>query len=106
MCNFKSNIMKYKMYLSTLFVALLLMPLVGANTKTEESNSKVDMSNIEFFEISEEIDLGFDTKSYLPADFDPYAAASNIHSIDFIEIEEELIIDTKKYLPENFNAYK
>lgn len=94
------------MYLSTLFVALLLMPLVGANTKTEESNSKEDMSNIEFFEISEEIDLGFDTKSYLPVDFDPYAAASNIHSIDFIEIEEELIIDTKKYLPENFNAYK
>lgn len=92
---------------------------------------------IDFIEEEEEVILNFNTADYLPEDFNPYEAYFNVHdleimvverplnipalkqaqlksandfnvhSIDFIEQEEEIVLgfDTKAYLPKNFNAY-
>ena len=99
--------MKYKMYLSTAFMAVLLLPLFSAKTNNIKSVEEFDMSNIEFIEVEEGIDLGFDSAKYLPEDFDPYSTSINIESIDFIEDEEvNLDFNTEDYLPEGFNAYK
>ena len=63
------------------------------------TNDWVDMEN--------DMELGFDTKAYLPENFDPYANPTDIHSINFIEEEGiELGFETSAYLPEGFNAYE
>ncbi len=56
----------------------------------------------------EEIDLGFDTKAYLPIGFNAYAGMElDPNEIDFIELEEEIELgfDTAEYLPANFDPY-
>lgn len=99
--------MKYRMYLSTTFMAVLLLPLLSAKANDITTIKEYDMSNIEFIEVEEGIDLGFDSTKYLPEDFDPYSTSISIESIDFIEDEEvNLDFNTKDYLPEGFNAYK
>jgi hypothetical protein len=58
--------------------------------------------------MNEDIDLGFDTKQYLPEDFNPYAVGElNLDEIIYIEEEEEAIelgFDPSMYLPQDFNA--
>lgn len=99
--------MKYRMYLSTTFMAVLLLPLLSAKANDITSIKEFDISNIEFVEIEEGIDLGFDSAKYLPEDFDPYTASISIGSIDFIEDEEvNLDFNTEDYLPKDFDAYR
>ncbi|NKI31839.1 hypothetical protein [Croceivirga thetidis] len=99
--------MKYKMYLSTVFMAFLLLPLLSAKTNEIESVDEFDISSVEFIEFEDGINLGFDSSRYLPKDFDPYTSIIQIESIDFIENEEvHLDFNTEDYLPEGFNAYK
>lgn len=76
-------------------------------TSEEEVLSIFDVdSNISSI-VENEIELGFDTSEYLPSGFDPYATPTDIHSINFIEIEDEdLGFDTEPYLPEGFNPHK
>ena len=61
-------------------------------------------------EIEEDVKIGFDTKKYLPKNFNPFKGMDNIDwsSIELIEIEEEveLSFNTKDYLPDNFCPYK
>ena len=61
-------------------------------------------------ELEEKVDLGFDTKAYLPEGFN---ALKGLHDLDWskielLEIEEkvELEFNTKDYLPEGFNPLK
>lgn len=75
--------------------------------ENELKNSFVDLNTIDITEVEPEIELGFDTASYLPDNFDPYSDPADIHSIDFIEDEEiNLGFDTEPYLPEGFNPYE
>lgn len=65
------------------------------------------MDRIPFIEEEVEIDLGFDTASYLPEGFNPYEGmVFDIDEIEVVEMEEniELDFDIQKYLPKGFNA--
>ncbi|GAA3649197.1 hypothetical protein [Flavivirga jejuensis] len=70
----------------------------------------LDISNIVVYEVEEEIELGFNTKDYLPENFNPLKGKGDIDwsTIEVYKIEEDVEInfDTKKYLPKNFNALK
>jgi len=79
--------------------------LFGASTNDEA----VSIKSISVYELEEELDLGFDTKGYLPEDFD---AREGMHDLDWSTIalyepEEDLEIgfDTKAYLPNDFNPF-
>lgn len=100
--------MKVKEYLSTLFIAALFLPLIGANTPTTEGVAKqFDIHSIEFIETSKDFDLGFDTDKYLPEGFNPFADRVSVESLNYIEEEQiELGFDTAEYLPEGFDPYK
>ncbi|NKI31837.1 hypothetical protein [Croceivirga thetidis] len=77
------------------------------DTSNEENDAIFDFDSDITAELESEINLGFDTADYLPADFDAYSAPADIHSIDFIEDEEiELGFNTEDYLPSDFNPYE
>ena len=52
--------------------------------------------------------LDFDTDTYLPEDFNPYAGPTNVLHVSYIEKAEEIDLgfDTREYLPEGFNPYQ
>lgn len=64
--------------------------------------------DVEYLEMDEIIDLGFDTASFLPDSFDPYAAPFDLAGINYIEEEAGLdpVFDTSLYLPEGFDPYE
>ncbi|TDQ33414.1 hypothetical protein [Zeaxanthinibacter enoshimensis] len=67
-----------------------------------------DLSEINFIEEENEIDLGFDTREYLPENFDPYSAPVDPMSVSYIEDEESDLdpeIDTSLFLPTGFDPY-
>ena len=82
--------------------------LLFNNNETLEE--EFDIDQLEVIELEEEVDLGFDTKQYLPEGFNPLAGKDDIDwdTIELIELEEEVDLgfDTKKYLPKGFNPYK
>ncbi|MEM9077188.1 MAG: hypothetical protein AAGC43_09115 [Bacteroidota bacterium] len=65
-----------------------------------------DINEIQYIE-EEEAELGFDTRDYLPEDFDPYTVYFNVNSIEYVEYEEDaqLGFDVAQYLPEGFDPY-
>ncbi|MEM8845796.1 MAG: hypothetical protein AAFY00_09485 [Bacteroidota bacterium] len=65
-----------------------------------------DINEIEYIE-DEDIELGFDTKDYLPEDFDPYTAYLDLNSIEFVEQGDETFLgfDSTKFLPLGFDPY-
>jgi hypothetical protein len=72
------------------------------------SSTELDLNEIVFIEEEETIDLGFDTRDYLPEGFDANEVYVNLDKVTFIEIEEDefdLGFDATEYLPENFNPY-
>ena len=77
---------------------------------TKDLQSEVEINSIEIFEVEEDINLGFDTKNYLPQNFVARKGMFDLdwNTIELFEIEEEVTLgfDTKSYLPKNFNAYK
>lgn len=88
-------------------MAALLLPLLGAKTNEIAKPVEFDLSQVEFVEVDEAINLGFDSSNYLPEDFDPYTTSINMKSIDFIEEDKvDIKFDTEDYLPEGFNAYQ
>ncbi|GMN11228.1 hypothetical protein MTsPCn9_20670 [Croceitalea sp. MTPC9] len=98
--------MKYKKYISTVFIAMLLLPLLSAKS-TPSNIEEFDVSSIKFIEEEQQIDLGFDTKEYLPEDFDPYQEEVSVNGINFMEEENiDLGFDTSEFLPEDFNPYE
>lgn len=65
-------------------------------------------SEIEFFEVEEKVNLGFDTMQYLPLGFNAYAGMEfEAQDLEVFELEEEVDLgfDTAPYLPNGFNAY-
>ena len=85
----------------------LELELFGTPTNGEDI---ISIASIEVIELEEEIELGFDTADYLPADFNPYKGMGDINwdEIELYELEEEIDLgfDTKDYLPKNFNPYR
>lgn len=64
---------------------------------------------IEVIELEEEISFNFDTKNYLPENFNPLKGKDDLDwsKIKLIEIEEEVSFNfnIKDYLPKEFNPY-
>lgn len=73
----------------------------------EECAEEVSWNDIAFLEEDESENLGFETSEYLPENFDPFAAPTDLAGINYIEEETGLdpYVDTAMYLPEGFNAY-
>lgn len=70
-----------------------------------EEPSTIHLNDIKFME-DETIELGFDTRDYLPNHFDPNSIYVDLANIAFIEMEEPgLGFDTKTYLPNGFDAH-
>jgi len=69
-----------------------------------------DESLFEVYEIEEEVHIDFDTKQYLPENFNALEGKNDIDwsKIELVELEEEIELgfDTQEYLPKNFNPYK
>ena len=94
--------------LSMVFLGAALMSFKG-NDDCKTECDKLNMEDITFIEVEEEIDLGIDTALYLPEGFDAYVGMESVlDEITFIEKEEEINLgfNTAQYLPEGFNAYK
>ncbi|MBT8178890.1 MAG: hypothetical protein HKP60_07185 [Eudoraea sp.] len=71
-----------------------------------DSAAELDLNEIVFIEEDEILDLGFDTRDYLPEGFDANEVYVDLNAITFIEEEEiELGFNTALYLPEDFDAY-
>ena len=74
------------------------------------SNDVIDINDIEVIELEEEVEIGFDTTKYLPANFNALKGKDDLdwNTIELIEIEEEdeIGFDTTEHLPENFNPLK
>ena len=74
--------------------------------KPINSTTELNLNEIVFIEEEEIIDLGFDTRDYLPQDFNANEVYVNLDNVTFIEEDElDLGFDTTEYLPENFDAY-
>lgn len=70
----------------------------------------IKVEDVYVYDVDEEVTFAFDTKQYLPIDFNPLKGIGDLdwNTIELTEIEEEVFIeiDTKQYLPEDFNALK
>lgn len=73
----------------------------------DEAPENLELDQIAYLEADDTIELGFDTKEFLPENFDPAAFYFDLETVAYIEEFEdaELGLNTKNYLPENFNAY-
>lgn len=64
---------------------------------------------IKVFELQEDVSFNFDTKDYLPENFNPLKGKHDIDwsKIELLELEEEVSFDfdVKDYLPKNFNPH-
>jgi len=79
---------------------------INLETLLFESNMYIDP--FEVYQIEEEVHFDFDTKQYLPKNFNALAGKNDIDwsKVKLVELEEDVEIhfDTAQYLPENFNA--
>ncbi len=100
--------MLHKKYLTAVFMASMFLPMLGASKTDRLRVEELDLTSVEFVDPEEEtIELGFDTAQYLPEGFDPHSEVVNIHSINFLEVEDlRLGFDAQDYLPKGFDAYK
>ena len=84
----------------------LFVNLLNSNEITEP----VEVEDVYVYEVEEDVTFDFETKKYLPTDFNPLKGIGDLdwNTIELTEIEEEVFIeiDTKQYLPEDFNALK
>ncbi len=97
--------MKYQKYLVLAFVAALFLPLLSAKS-AEVPTNELNLSTVNYMEPEDKTELGFDTATYLPVDFDPYSDTFSIGSLNYMEEDTiDLGFDTEDYLPEDFNPY-
>ena len=64
----------------------------------------IDLRTVVYIEEESELDLGFDTRDYLPNNFDPYRLYVDLEKIAFVN-EEETDLNYQDYLPAEFDAY-
>jgi len=80
-------------------------------TSIEDSTfENFDINSIEVIELEEEVELGFNSKDYLPENFNALKRKHDLDwsTIELIEPEEdvEYYFNPKDHLPEGFNALK
>lgn len=99
--------MKYQKYLVLAFVATLFLPLLSAKS-VEVTNSELNLNSVNYIELEDHSELGFDTSKYLPEDFDPFCGNFSVESLNYIEDDDviDLGFDVQEYLPKNFDAYQ
>ncbi len=75
------------------------------NSKPVEK--EFDINSIIIIEEEVDIDLGFDTQDYLPADFNAYAYPYDVDGFNYIDENDTVILDfdPKEHLPEGFDPY-
>ena len=81
----------------------------GAPTGNSLMNTlTIDMDTITYIEDEKPVELGFDTATYLPENFDAFGVPSNFMDISYLEEEDELRFDfdIKEYLPKGFDPHK
>lgn len=68
----------------------------------------VDLDTITYIEEESPVELGFDTRMYLPESFNAYGIPQNFMDISFIEAEHAFVLDfdTEQYLPKGFDPFK
>lgn len=73
----------------------------------KEAPESLNLEQIAYLEADEVIELGFDTKEYLPENFDPTTFYFEIETVAYIEDSKDadLGFNTSDYLPSNFDAY-
>lgn len=80
------------------------------NTNDNLAFDDFDVASIEVIDIEEDVEINFDTKAYLPANFNPLKGMYDLdwNTIELVALEEdvELGFNTQAYLPKNFNALK
>jgi hypothetical protein len=110
---------KYKVIFAV--VVFSLVSNLQANTNNDfeytpplKKNKLVDtccilsIDDINFVEVEQEIELGFNPYNHLPANFNPYQGFElNIDDIHIIEDDQEIDLgfDVDLYLPANFNPH-
>jgi hypothetical protein len=79
------------------------------NTANNFDVEDFDSASMEVTEIEEDVELNFDTKTYLPANFNTLKGMYDLdwNTIELVELEEDanLDFDTKAYLPSGFSAH-
>ena len=79
-------------------------------TNTSSVDEPIAINDIYIYDVEEEVSFNFDTKKYLPEDFNPLKGMYDLNwdEIELVEIDEEVFIefDTKQYLPKDFNPLK
>ncbi len=77
---------------------------------SNEIPEPVEVEDVYVYDIEEDVTFDFETKKYLPTDFNPLKGIGDLdwNKIELIEIEEEVSIgfEIKAYLPLDFNALK
>nr|WP_299344610.1 hypothetical protein [Allomuricauda sp.] len=90
----------------TMLAVALMTPLANAQ-ELNNPVEKFDVNSVEFVEDDQDLDLGFDTATYLPENFDPYSGIISVKAINYIDIcdEVDLGFETNGYLPTGFDPY-
>lgn len=68
----------------------------------------LNVGDIAYVKVEQEVDLGFNPYFYLPADFNPYKGIKlDLDDIQYIEESQEIDLgfDVNLYLPENFDPH-
>ena len=106
--NFKLKVMRKEILtgIAGLFTSALVFGLQTGNSPLHVPFIEVD--SIAYIEEENPIDLGFDTATYLPENFNAFDLPNNIMDISYIETESEVVLgfDTDKYLPSAFDPFK
>lgn len=80
------------------------------NTNCSDCVTALGWEADQLVELEEHVEIGFNTKDYLPPGFNPLQGLHDLdwNKIELYEVDEdiELGFDTKNYLPKNFSPYK
>jgi hypothetical protein len=85
-----------------------LYPQFEENLILQAQTENVNIEDLIYIEDAEIVELGFDTATYLPEDFNPYQGMIfELEDIIYVEEEDEIELNfnTSTFLPKNFNAY-
>lgn len=96
----------------TILTSILGLVVTALAFATQPGNSLmngpvVDLDTITYIEEEGPVELGFDTRIYLPESFDAYGIPQNFMDISFIEAENAFVLDfdTEQYLPKGFDPF-
>jgi len=99
------NVMNTKYFKISAILFLTMCNQIIANSDT--TILAFEMDSITFLEEDAYTEIEFNTKDYLPTNFNAYASPSNFKDVSFLEEENEVNLgfDSKSYLPEGFTPY-